>query len=682
MKILLSWLREYLPFTVEPAQLATDLSLLGLAVDAIEQIGDETLLDLDVTTNRPDCLSHYGVAREVAARYGLPLAAAGEARETPQRRHPKDSPVEIQATERCGRYSARILRGVAVKPSPPWLAQRLEMAGIRSINNIADATNYILMAYGHPLHAFDMDRLRDGSIIVRQAHEKERLRTLDGVDRELSTEDLVIADSSHAVALAGVMGGQETEISSATSNVLIESAWFDPVSIRRTAKRHGMHTEASHRFERGADPQITLMAANRCAEMILELAGGELDPAEVDASTRPPSRTTVLLRRWELERHLGMEMDPAEVKKILHDLGFLPKEKGRIGWNCTTPSHRVDVSREIDLIEEVARVYGYDRFPLRLPALLGEATHQPTDTGKENRLLSLLLGLGYDETISHVMVNRTTERYSDSVPVALSNPLSEEAAVLRTSIVPGLLAALQWNLNRGQENVRLIEFGRTYSREGDGFQERPVLGIAATGERVAAHVGAQGRDFDFFDLKGDVEQALELFAGGEARFEAAEMPGYYRPGHGCLATLDGSVAARIGQLSLGAAEDWKMKRPIFLAELFLDVLFSRPLRAPQAGALSRFPAVERDFSIVLPDGTAYETVRNTIAALEIPELREIQPVDIFRGKSVPDGHFSLLLRLRLQSNEATLTEADLADRSSRIIQAMESTLGARVRMGG
>jgi phenylalanyl-tRNA synthetase beta chain len=686
MKILLSWLREFVPIDIEPLALATHLSLLGFAVDALTAEGDETVLDIDVTTNRPDALSHFGMAREVAARYGLPLAAPAAASGEPSRTRPrgrrKDAMVEIAAPELCGRYSARLIRGVEVKPSPNWLARRLELIGVRSINNVADATNYVLMAYGHPMHAFDLDRLAGGRILVRRAADGEVLQTLDGVERRLTPEDLVIADARRAVALAGVMGGLDTEISGGTKNVLLESAWFDPVAVRRTSKRQGLHTEASHRFERGADIEATLVCADRCIELIRELAGGEIDPTVADAYARPPQRHAVLLHRWELSRQLGLEIPSEEVEKILYSLGFHPRAKGRAGWTCAVPSHRVDITREIDLVEEVARHYGYDRFPLRLPPTQGEPSHGAPHAEQEEQVRALLLSLGYDETISDVLVSRATEEFAGAPPVALSNPLSEEAAVLRASLAPGLLDALQWNQNRGQDSVRLFEIGKTYWGEHQPYREPAAMAFAAMGDFLEGGLGRRATEFGFYDLKGDLEQVVEIFSPGPVRFLDEGVPSYYRPGHAARAMLNGKTVALAGQLHPDYAARWKLRRPVFLAEVQLEVLYDEPPRVPRAEPLSRYPAVERDFSIVLPDSVAYESVQKSIAALSLPELVSMRPVEIFRGGSVAAGHYSLLLRVRLQSSEATLTETELTACSERIIRVLEERLGAKIRMSG
>ena len=699
MKILLSWLEEFVPLERGPRQVAQDLTMLGLAVDTVTTEGDETIFELDITTNRPDCLSHYGVARELAALYGkplVPLIAAQnyptESAAPPPRR--KDSVVEIKDTDLCRRYSARLIRCVNVGPSPDWLRRRLELSGVRSINNVADATNYILMAYGHPMHAFDLDRLDGGRIIVRRAKAGEMLKTLDGVERHFTSEDLVIADAKRPVALAGIMGGEASEISAATRNVLLESAWFEPVAVRRTSKRQAMHTEASHRFERGADIGATLAAADRCIELIRELAGGTVDAQAIDARARLVAPKSVFLRRAEIARHLGLEPPYEEVEKILASLGFSPQPRGRTAWKCTVPSHRVDVAREIDLIEEVARHYGYDRFPSRLPGMAeGRPARKAPHAVEESRLRELCLALGYDETISMAMLGAVVSRsaaWGNEPPVELSNPLSEEVAVLRTSLVPGLLSALEWNLNRGARNVRLFELGSVYGRDTDGFREPARLALAATGDSVEAALGSPAKNFDFLDLKGDVEQLAGIFETGLTEsliVDPDELPDYYRRGYRARIRLGDKTVAQFGELDARVARGWKFRGSVFVAELFLDALDEKGIRVPRLRKISKFPAVERDFSVLLGEERRFEEVRRAIESLGIPEIVSVAPVEIFRGaagsaqgSNVPSGKYSLLIRVTLQSQDATLGEALLGDFSARIINSLEEQLGAQIRM--
>ncbi|MCH7979055.1 MAG: phenylalanine--tRNA ligase subunit beta [Acidobacteria bacterium] len=694
MKILLSWLKEFVPLPADVRRLAHDLTMLGLAVDAIATEDGETVLDLDITTNRSDCLSHYGVARELSALYGKPLAAFGNAGTRKSRARRKESPgkvvvkavVKIAARDLCRRYAARLIHGVEVGASPAWLARRLELVGIRSVNNVADATNYVLMEYGHPLHAFDMDRLEGGKIIVRRAASGELLTTLDGVQRRLTTEDLVIADARRPVALAGVMGGKDTEISARTTNILLESAWFEPVSVRRTSKRQGLRSEASYRFERGADIDAAVLAANRCAKLIQDLAGdAKVDPQVIDVYPRKRTSKPIVLRRAELERHLGMEPPASAVKKILSRLGFSPSAKGQKGWSCTAPAYRLDVEREIDLIEEVARQYGYDKFPSRLPAMAGQAARKTPHASKQERVRRRVLELGYDETISSTLTNHAAETFGSATPVPIANPLSEEGCILRPSLIPGLLAALQWNLNRGRETVRLFEVGSIYCREADSYREPLMLALAGTGDRFEACLKQDGgrlagKSFEILDLKGDLEQLIELFENSSYRIDSEHVPDYYRPDRSARLVMEGQAVGWFGELNSEVAARWKFRQPVYLGELSLDLLYTRNLHFPSAQAISRYPAVERDFSIVLPEGMRFESVREAIVSLGIPELVAVTPVEIFRGAPVPPGKYSLLLRLILQSQNSTLTEAELTGHSARVIDCLERKLGAQIRM--
>jgi phenylalanyl-tRNA synthetase beta chain len=375
-----------------------------------------------------------------------------------------------------------------------------------------------------------------------------------------------------------------------------------------------------------------------------------------------------------------MEIPVADVERILAGLGFVPRARGRAGWRCVVPTHRVDVSREIDLVEEVARHHGYDRFPLRLPPSSGQPARKAPHAAQEERLRSLLLGLGYDESLSAVLVSRATEKFGDSSPVTLSNPLSEEAAILRTSVVPSLLSAVQWNRNRGQETIRLFEIGNVYLRNGNGYREPPVLGIIATGDRVDAGLDQSPRKFDWLDLKGDVEQCAELFETGSLRFDADGLPDYYRAGHRMRLMVEGTAVAWLGQLSLEVAEQWKFRQSVYLAEVFLERLYARDLRLPRVQPISRFPAVERDFSVLLPRDVRFDNVREAVLSLGIPELVAVTPVETIsdRPPATPE-RYSLLLRLTLQSFQATLTEAELAGWSTRLIECLEGKLGAQVR---
>ena len=694
MKVLYNWLKEFVDLKATPEDLRARLSLSGTAVEALEQTGAGPLLDVELTSNRADCLGHYGIAREAAALYRLALR--------PVEAYPREiaeyataaTRVEIESPELCGRYTARVLRGVKIGPSPEWLRQRLEALGHTSINNVVDATNYVMLELGHPLHAFDMDLLAERRIVVRRARAGEKMRTLDGIERTLTTEMCVIADAARAVAIAGVMGGAETEIRATTKTILLESAWFDPISIRRTSKALGLRTEASMRFERGADAEMAEMASRRCAELIQQVGGGEVLAGVLDVFPGREAPPAIELTRKELLRVMGADVPDAEIEAILSALGFAPvrvdtassKDSSLAAWACRRPSWRGDVTREIDLIEEIARLHGLDKFPARLPTARLPA-RRLEDAEAEDRLRERLLGLGYQEIITIPIVDEASDvvfRDVNATLARIANPLAEDASVMRSTGVVTMVSALEWNLNHGQRNVRLFEFGKAYGWNGAEPVETPVLTLGATGLSREKGIAESERAFVFADLKGDLDQIGQI-AGG--LLWSAGGPAWLHPAHAGTISLGGNGAATrsiglAGQLARRAAERFKLRQDAYVAELHFAQL-SAGYRAARAALryrpLSRFPTVERDFSLVLADGTAFASVVEAIRGLGIVEVCSINAVDLFRGKNVPQGTYSLLVRVTFESHQATLTEAQLTDFSSRIVAALEKKLGATLR---
>jgi phenylalanyl-tRNA synthetase beta chain len=699
MKILYNWLKEFVDLKATPEDLRARLSLSGTAVEALEQTAAGPLLDVELTSNRADCLGHYGIAREAAALYRLALK--------PVEAYPREvaeyataaTRVEIESPELCGRYTARVLCGVKVGPSPDWLRQRLEALGQAPINNVVDATNYVMLELGHPLHAFDMDLLAERRIVVRRARAGEKIRTLDGIERSLTAEMCVNADASRAVGIGGVMGGAETEIHEATNTILLEAAWFDPISVRRTAKALGLRTEASIRFERGADIETAELASRRCAELIQQLGGGEVLAGVVDVYPGRKAPPVIDLTRKELLRVMGADVPDADIEAILSALGFAPvrldSTRGSAGsllaaWTCRRPSWRGDVTREIDLIEEVARLHGLDKFPARLPAARLPAGRLECAEA-EDRLRERLLGLGYQEIITIPIVDEASDgmfREANSAPARIANPLAEDVSVMRSTGVVTMVSTLEWNLNHGQRNVRLFEIGKRYGWNGTEPVETRVLTLGATGLARENGVAENERAFVFADLKGDIDQIGNL-AGGFL-WAGPPGPGWLHPAHAGLILLNNNhvsahanrLVGSAGQVSRRVSERFKLRQDAFVAELELDPLCAgyRAVRsALRYRPLSRFPAVERDFSLVLADGTTFASVVDTIRGLGIVEVASINAVDLFRGKNVPEGKFSLLVRVTFESHQATLTETQLTDFSSRIVAALEKKLGASLR---
>jgi len=681
MKISPHWLRDFVDFPVDYSRLADELTLAGVAVEGISGSGEATIFEMDITTNRPDEMNHYGVAREVSALYDLPLKPIEP--KLPPSQGKSDVTIDIQEPELCARFTAREIRGAAIKPSPANIASRLQLLDQRPISNAVDATNYVLWESGKPTHVFDLDLLEGRRLIIRRARTGETLKTLDGVERTLSTEDLVVADARKPVGLAGVMGGFDTMITEKTKNILIESAWWDPVTVRQMSKRHGLHTDASHRFERGADFESTVPSTNRVAELILASGGGTLIGDVIDVIARQLDLAPVELDLREVHRILGEELSTLEISRILTRLGFTMLPGGEDAYLVHIPSWRLDIEREIDIIEELARLHGYDKFPNTLPAYSGEVRELP-DAHKDARLRSSLLALGYNEAISLTFISKEdARRFSTAAELDLANPLSDEASVMRTSMVPSMLNMLAYNLNRGSDNVRLFEAGNVFEASGDKSLEMKRISIGATGNVDAEVVrglvpGEAARPFSFFDLKGDVESLLSSFSRWTLYYDAqTHTADYYHPGRSARAVLDGAIVAQFGQIHSDVAAARKLRQDVFVAEIYLDQLYQHDLRQVRYEALPRFPGVERDFSFVFDDGVEFEKIHQSVSGLGIAELRSFVPVEIFRGEKVGTGKYSILTRAKLQSSERTLRDDEVARWAEQIVKALEGLGGVQ-----
>jgi phenylalanyl-tRNA synthetase beta chain len=686
MNILTQWLREYLPeLSVSDRQLADDLTLRGIAVEGVFDLGEGngSLFEMDITTNRVDAMNHYGIAREAAIIYGLTLQPLDTA--LPAARTGAAYPVRIEDPKLCGRFTARILREVKIQPSSGIVAQRFALLGQKQISNAVDASNYVMFAMGQPTHAFDLDKI-EGGIVVRRARKGEKLKTLDEIERVLDPEDLIVADEKKPLALAGVMGGWDSRITSETKNVLVEAAWFDQASIRRSSKRHLLHTDASHRFERGADFNAAPTASALLSRIILEPGGhqeGELvDVVIPEVEARTAKRSSVSFSVSEVRRILGATEDPEGItastaETILTGLGCGLEKAAEESYSVTLPSWRLDLEREIDLIEEIARVYGYNRFRNTLPAFAGSVVELPW-AEKEAAIRDLLLALGWNEAISSTFCAASDAELFAPQPnsaVAMGNPLSEEAGMLRPSLLPGTVAMLALNLNRDVEDVALYELGTAFSGSTDRVEEVPALAIGATGRALGES------EVNFFDLKGTVEELIGKFSTRSIYFDALFLPAWLHPGRSARVVVDGTTLGYFGQLHPAEAERRKLKQRCFLGEIYLDRLYKHALRQPVARELSKFQPVRRDFSLLFPDATAYATIEGAITALAIAELRSFAPQEVLRdpkGKLVPAGHFSLLLRTVFQAHERTLREEELQEFSQKTIAAMEA-IGGRLR---
>ncbi|MGA7241949.1 MAG: phenylalanine--tRNA ligase subunit beta [Terracidiphilus sp.] len=712
MKILTKWLRSYLPnLPVSDTQLAEDLTLRGIAVEGIFDLGpgNGSLFEMDITTNRVDAMNHYGIAREAATIYGVQLKPLDTTLPSSQPAAVSYS-VKIEAEEACGRFTARVLRGITIGNSRDWfpgaeVSTYFALLEQKQISNAVDATNFACLAMGQPTHAFDLDKI-EGGIIVRRARKDEKLKTLDGAERTLDPEDLVVADHVKPLGLAGVMGGWDTMITPDTKNVLVEAAWFEPMAVRRTARRHGLHTDASHRFERGADFNAGPVASAIVSRILLANGGsieGDLVDVRVPAwEARTAGRKPVHLGLQNVQRILGTTIDPegitvATVETVLSGLGctFLGRSDGgtgfddeakvRVIWPILLPSWRLDLVREIDLIEEVARVYGYNRFASTLPAF-GEGVKALPWAEAESVVRRTLLAAGFHEAIASTFCSAAEAALTAPIPgqvVPLGNPLSEEAGVLRPSLIPGMLASVAGNLNRDVNDVRLFELGTVFSGSTEKVEERPALAFAAVGALPDQSSLHPARAIEFDDVKGVVEQLLSRFQTHTIYFdrfppESGIGPAWLHPYRSARVVAEGLTVGWFGQLHPAEAAARKIKEAVLIGEIYLDRLYKLPLRKPAARDISRFQPVRRDFSLVLDQSISWDRIDQALGSLQIPELVEWRAAEVFRDARLGANDYSLLVSATFQAPDRTLREEELQLFQSRVIEAV-SKADARLR---
>ena len=698
MRVLVSWLRRFVDVPVGPTELADMLLVRGFEIAGVEEAppgplsapgepvstDPDAVIDLDLTPNRPDCFAVVNVAREVATAYSLAmrnvpagldvehqLAGAGVksgATVSASRGPASGVSVTIEDPDLCPRYAAAVA-DVKIGPSPEWLANRLLAAGIRPINNVVDVTNYVLIELGQPMHAFDLEKLAGRELRARRARQGERIRTLDGQDRALEAGMLAIADAERPQAIAGVMGGAASEVWGGTKAIAIESAYFKPSSVRRTSRQLGLKTEASSRFERGADISAPVVGLERACELLALIGAGRCRDLYTDCypSPRPPAQ--IHLRRDRIRRLLGIGVADDEVVRILGGLGFLASQTAD-GWDVVTPTARVDLAREADLVEEVARHHGYDRLPATFPPLVAAPPPPDARLERDRLLRRVLTAAGFSEAITFAFIEASAaepfaERNEEIVPIAY--PLSEKFAVLRPSLLPGLVDTAAYNRRREQRDIRVFELGASFSQSGG---ERPRVAMAWTGQAAPEHWGGTGRTVDFFDIKGVVERVASALHV-PVRFVPTFVP-YLVEGRSA-AILDGDAqVGLVGQLapSIGERRDLPAGEEVYVAELALDTLSRQVPADVRAEPLPRHPSVVRDVSIVVSETLPAEAVRGTIVAAAPPTLVAAREFDRYQGKGIPEGQVSISLHLTFRAGERTLTDAEVQAAMDEIVDAL------------
>jgi phenylalanyl-tRNA synthetase beta chain len=670
MIVSFNWLKDLVAIDVPADELTRRLMLAGLNHEETKAVGDDLAIDLEVTSNRPDCLGHVGVAREAAVLFGRPLKLPAADPRSGQAAASELTRVTLECPVLCPRYTARVIRGVKIGPSPGWLVGRLATLGIAAINNVVDITNYVLMECGQPLHAFDLAKLDGREIIVRDARPGEPFEAINHKTYELEAGMCVIADRRRAVALGGVMGGADTEVSPATTELLIESAEFDPLSIRTTARRLNLHSDSSYRFERGVDPEGVEWASRRASELILELAGGELAAGVVDVGRQPAPRQPIVLRFSQLKRIVGIEFDPAEVRRILSSLGGREMRADAERIEVIPPSWRRDLSREIDLVEEVARIHGYDEIPEDVGVPMASSARGRVDLvlAKVRQALS---AAGVDEAMTISVVEPAASEafspWTDAPPLRLSTPILRRADLLRRSLIPSLLIARRTNETLANPPVELFETARVYLPQAGGLPNEELM-LAITSGR------------DFLAVKGILEAMVESL-NPAATLEVADFQHeMFAPVRACELRLEGERFGYLGEVSAAGLKRFELRGPSTVAEVRIALLDRVANLAPQAVELSPFPAVERDINLVVAENVRWGELASTIQSAAGTDLERLVYRDTYRDpERIGGGRKSFLFTIVLRGRNATLTSAAADEVRDAVVAACAKSHGAQLR---
>jgi phenylalanyl-tRNA synthetase beta chain len=692
MKVPIEWLKTYVPIRLKPDRLAHKLTMGGIEVEAVERAGSETIFELGVTPNRGDCLSIVGVARETAAitnkEFRTPVwkAPRGKGKVADYVR------ISVKHKSRCPRYCARVIDGVRIGASPAWVVKRLAASGVRSINNVVDATNYVMLETGQPLHAFDLRFVGDKKIVVRKAGENTKFTALDGSQNEIVPEDLLICDGKGPVALAGVMGGENSEVRQSTTSILLESAYFEPIGVRKTSRRLGLSSESSRRFERGVDPNGSLSVLHRLTEIILEIAGGTPTADWIDLYPKKIQPKKVRLDCADVNRILGTELDAEGMAEILESEELRVAGRGTKRMSVaksivvTVPTFRPDIERPIDLIEEVARIYGYHNLKETMPVVGVSPITKPRFYDQELIARHALTGAGLNETVLYGFTSEESARpfaCADGNSIPLTNPLSREHGVMRTTLISGLLDVIALNVNRQRTDCRVFALQRVFFGGVGGKEptEPRMISGAMIGNRYPGSWDAAGLPLDFYDAKGAVENLLDAFdLGGAAIYQRGEGCDFLHPGRFAYVLIGNERVGYVGQLHPDVVNKWNLECETFVFELEFEKLSELSVSMDKTfSEISRFPFVDRDLALVLEDRIPAVEVEKAIQDSGTELVNSVRIFDVYRGKGIADGCKSLGITLRFARDEATLTDNEVDASLSKILNILQEKLGASLR---
>ena len=699
MNINCSWLKEYIGFDLSPEELSNKLTLAGLEVENLREKGkSDALLEINITPNRPDCLSFIGIAREVSALTGCPVKYPDCTVKEEGKDIEKVTSVVIHDEHLCPRYSARVIQGVKVGPSPQWLVDKLNSINIRSINNIVDITNFVLHELGHPLHAFDYDLLKENRIVVRCGINGEKLVTLDNTTCDIKDSMLVIADAEKPIALAGVIGGKNTEVSDKTTNILLESAYFEPTQIRRTSKKLGLQTESSFRFERGADPENVLKASNRAAGLILKVAGGKVAKGIIDIHSTLISSPEITLRLDRVNKILGTNLSGNEVKDYVEKLGFSVLQEQKEQFEIKVPSWRRDIIREIDLIEEITRLHGYDNIEAKSPEYRISRVNLNKYYEFEKEVKNYFKGKGFCETINYAFISdemqrlfQNNNRNFETDNVFLKNPINNEWRVMRKSLLPGLLISIQKNINRGIEDVQFFELGRQYDsvKSTNAFSKNKAADNNKSSlskevnylsgmltSKVERKLWKEEMSRNIYYLKGIIEMFLEDMRLKKFSFKKISLPAFNN-----LIELYSSEnkIGYIGELSRGVTDKMDVKDRLLVFEINLDMLYKIREELTSFRSMSKYPNILRDIAILADRKVESKVIEDFIKRQGTSLLKKLTLFDCYEGKSIPPGKKSLAYSLVFGDDERTLKDEEVDAIHENIIKGLADKFHAHLR---
>jgi len=682
MKISLNWLREYVAVDLSIQRLVQLLDNIGLLIEEWEEKEGDVILDIETYANRPDTLGHKGVARELAAALGLPLKEQSWPLAEISEMASDLVDVQIWDDDLCLRYCGAIVKNVKVEPSPEWLRKKIEAMGLNPVNNIVDVTNYVLFSTSQPIHAFDLAKISGKKIIIRRANKGESLLSLDKENIDLSTEMLVIADEKKPIALAGVIGGENSAVLGSTQDVFIESAYFDPVSIRKTSKNTGIQSDASFRFERGADISFAPEAARMAASLMTHF-GGKVCKGIVDVYPKPRKTKSIMLRNHRVTALLGIDVDDRFIEHTLTHLGFQVEAQQYGIRKVKIPHFRIDIEREADLIEEIARFYGYEKIPIQIPPLRTLDPILDPIKEKTDKLRRLLFHHGFDEVVNFSFMDPETEKWfsSGSKPIEIRNPISQKTSLLRTTLIGGLLENVVWNRNRGAEGIHIFEVGKIFYWDADTHNERNMLALAMWGHVGQKHWRKKTPDADFFHLKGTFEALLVQLRYDPFSFQK-ENHAHFQEGYSLALYVKGEKIGYLGFLNQEILDAYLLKENVLAAEINLGQLFEKQSQPFQFKSVVKYPSVNRDISFIGDKSIAFEKIKEIIEKLRLPHLEKFTLYDRFSGAVVPKDKVSISLRFVFRHPQRTLHADEVDVLQEKIIAALRARHNFQLREGG